>query len=552
MQKYDIFNQERSDIMASNYSNSLYKDYEKLEKKYKELEKKYKFEKLRADVAEYENQRFEIINNKKQSIIDEKEKIIIAQNNKIIELTKKLNMTEYERNQYLAKLNIDGTNAGIPTSQTPINKKKLIPNSRKNTGGKIGGKLNHPKYKLEKFNDKEINENEDITLDECPECGSKELIELNSEITKDEFDYQVKIIKKRNHFKEYKCPNCNKIVRKNIPANLKEDNQYGNNVQATALTLLNIGNVPMNKVRKIICGLTINEINLSEGYIAKLQKRAASKLEQFIIDLKFYITHLNLLYWDDTVIMINKNRSCMRFYGNEDVALYCAHMQKNKDGLDKDNILNLLSENTVVEHDHNKVNYNEEYSFINAECCQHLIRDLQKIKTNIPNRTWSIKLKELFQEYDHKRNVLISEKKDYFSEDEFNEFVSKINQFLLLGTEEHLVESEVYYAKEERALLTRLMEYRDNYIYWTLDFNLPFTNNLSERALRGIKSKMKIAGQFQNITSAEYYATIRSYIETCYRNNVNGHEALVRLMDNNPYTLKEILEIGKQNAEKSK
>ncbi len=552
MQKYDIFNSERSDIMASNYSNSLYNDYEKLVIKNKELIQENKFLKLQVDVAEYEQQRLEKIAFQKEKQVEEANNEINALKNKIIELTKKLNMTKYERDQYLAKLNIDGTNAGIPTSQTPINKNKLIPNSRKNTGGKIGGRLNHPKYKLEKFDDKEINENEDITLDECPECGSKELIELNSEITKDEFDYQVKIIKKRNHFKEYKCPNCNKIVRKNIPSNLKEDNQYGNNVQATALTLLNIGNVPMNKVRKIICGLTINEINLSEGYIAKLQKRAALKLEQFIIDLKFYITHLNLLYWDDTVIMINKNRSCMRFYGNEDVALYCAHMQKNKDGLDKDNILNLLSKNTVVEHDHNKVNYNDEYSFINAECCQHLIRDLQKAKTNIPNRTWSIKLKELFIEYDHKRNVLISEKKDYFSEDEFNEFVSKINQFLLLGTEEHLADSEVYYAKEERALLTRLMEYRDNYIYWTLDFNLPFTNNLSERALRGIKSKMKIAGQFQNITSAEYYATIRSYIETCYRNNVNGHKALLRLMDNNPYTLKEILEIGKQNAEKSK
>ena len=538
--------------MTSNYSKGLFNDYEKIIVKNKELIQENKFLKLRVDIAESEQQRLEKIAFQKEKQVEEANNEINALKNKIIELTKKLNMTEYERNQYLAKLNIDGTNAGIPTSQTPINKKKLIPNSRKNIGGKIGGKLNHPKYKLEKFDDKEINENEDITLDECPECGSKELIELNSEVTKDEFDYQVKIIKKRNHFKEYKCPNCNKIVRKNIPTNLKEDNQYGNNVQATALTLLNIGNVPMNKVRKIICGLTINEINLSEGYIAKLQKRASLKLEQFIIDLKFYITHLNLLYWDDTVIMINKNRSCMRFYGNEDVALYCAHMHKDKDGLDKDNILKLLSKNTVVEHDHNKVNYNDEYSFINAECCQHLIRDLQKIKTNIPNRTWSIKLKELFQEYDHKRNVLISEKKDYFSEDEFNEFVSKINQFLLLGTEEHLADSEVYYAKEERALLTRLMEYRDNYIYWMLDFNLPFTNNLSERALRGIKSKMKIAGQFQNITSAEHYATIRSYIETCYRNDVNGHEALIRLMDNNPYTLKEILEIGKQNAEKSK
>ena len=48
--------------------------------------------------------------------------------------------------------------------------------------------------------------------------------------------------------------------------------------------------------------------------------------------------------------------------------------------------------------------------------------------------------------------------------------------------------------KEEKTFLIRLMEYRDNYIYWTLDFNLPFMNNLSERVLMGIKSKMKIAG----------------------------------------------------------
>ena len=134
----------------------------------------------------------------------------------------------------------------------------------------------------------------------------------------------------------------------------------------------------MNKVRKIICGLTMNEINLSEGYIAKLQKKAAARLDQFVQDLKFYITHLNLIYWDDTVIMINTKRGCMKFYGNEDVALYCAHMQKNKVGIDQDNILIRLSSNTVVEHDHNIVNYNDEYSFINAECCQHLNRDLEK------------------------------------------------------------------------------------------------------------------------------------------------------------------------------
>ena len=544
----------------SNYTNSLYKDYEKEFNKRKEVENQNKLLKLRNDILESENQRLEKrikkleedIIKKQKNLIKEKDKEIETLKNKIITMTKELDLTKYERDNYLSKINTDGTNAGIPTSQTPINKKKIIPNSRVKSNKSIGGQLNHKKHKLNKFEDKEINEHKDITLEECPKCHSKDLTELDSEITKDEFDYQIKIIKRRNHFKKYRCNKCNNIVKENIPIKLKEDNQYGNNVQATALTLANVGNVPMNKIRKIICVLTMNEIDLSEGYISKLQKRAASKLNKFIEDLKFYITHLNLVYWDDTVIMVNTKRSCMRFYGNEDVALYTAHEQKNKIGLDKDNILNLLNSTSVVEHDHNIVNYNDEYSFINLECCQHLIRDLQKVKTNIPNRTWCVKMKELFQEYDHRRKELISKNIDHFTEEEFDTFISSINENLLLGVEEYSKDSEVFYADKESALLIRLMEYRDNYIYWVLDFDLPFTNNLSERALRGIKSKMKVAGQFQNITNAQYYASLKSYIETCYRNHVNGHEALTRLIDDNPYTLDEILNIGKEYAKKSK
>lgn len=236
----------------------------------KKLEKENKMLKLKLDIAESDNQRKDKIIAKQDAEIDETKKENEALKKELIELKKKLDLTIYEKNYYFSKLNNVGTNAGIPTSQTPINKKKVIPNSRKNTGGKIGGKINHPKSKLEKFKEEEINENEDVTLDECPHCHTKELIKLDSEITKDEFDYQIKIIKKRIHFKEYKCPKCNKIVRKNIPVKLKEENQYCSNVQATALTLTNIGNVPMNKVRKIICGLTMNDIDLSEGYIAKL------------------------------------------------------------------------------------------------------------------------------------------------------------------------------------------------------------------------------------------------------------------------------------------
>lgn len=538
--------------MASDYKKIFYKDYSDLENQNKKLTQKIKLVTIRAEIAEGREQRLANENAEKDKQLEEKNKEIEAYKEKIIELEKKLDIVSYEKDNYLSKLNNDGTNSGLPTSQTPINKKKRIPNSRVKTGNKIGGQQGHKKNKLQKFNEEEANEHVEYTLNECPCCGSKDLEIIDSEVAKQELDYKIKLIKRVNHFKEYKCHNCNRVVKKNIPNHLKEDIQYGSNVQATALTLLDIGNVPINKVRRIIDGLSMNEINLSEGFISKLQQRAAGKLDDFIKDLKFYITHLKLIHWDDTTIMINKKRSCMRFYGNEDVALYFAHLRKDKEGIDDDNILKLVSALCVIIHDHNKVNYNRDYSFINAECCQHLIRDLQKVTDNIPNRTWATKIKKLFQEYNHKRNELIKQNIDHFSDEEFNNLLLRLNEYLLLGVDENLADSKVYYADDEQTLLLRIMEYRDNYIYWALDFDLPFTNNLSERSLRGIKSKMKVSGQFQNIKTAEYYAAIRSYIETCHRNGVNEYDCLNKLIQGNPYSLEEILEIGNNKAEKSK
>lgn len=176
---------------------------------------------------------------------------------------------------------------------------------------------------------------------------------------------------------------CCRTVKVSVPSQLKEENQYGMNVQALAITLMNQGYVSMSRTREIISGLTQNEMSLSEGYIAKLQKRMANQLEGFIKELKKEMLSLSVVHWDDTVIMINKKRACLRFYGNEKTALYTAHEKKDKEGLDQDGILTLLGKETVVVHDHNIVNYNDEYEFQNAECCVHLIRDLQKVIDNL-------------------------------------------------------------------------------------------------------------------------------------------------------------------------
>lgn len=514
--------------MATNYQNKFYKDYENLQSEYDLLCKENKHLILRVTIAEDEQRRLE--------------NVVYKKDNTIKDLKEENQRLQKELDRLKGKERTDGTNSGLPTSMTPIGKKKVIPNFAKNTGGKIGRKEGHKKDKLEKVPEEQIDEHISHEMEACPCCHKNHIEKTGKVISKQVKDYYI-IVKNTSHdYIEYKCSDCGKVFHENIPNHLKEDIQYGSRLKSVALTLTNVGNVPFNKIRRILSGLSMEEINPTEGYLAKLQKVSGKGLDNFIKELEDAVRTSEIVYWDDTVIQVDKKQSCMRYYGNDNICLFKAHEKKNKDGLDKDDILNKLSCKTIVEHDHNKVNYNDEYCYINAECCQHLLRDLRKVEINIPGRTWCKDMISLFQEYDHKRKELIEKGIESFEEEELNNFILRLDHLLLQGLEENEADTtKPYYSDKELALIWRLMEYRDNYIYWVIDFGIPFTNNLSERNLRGIKSKMKVSGQFQNIDRAVDYANIRSYIETCRLYGKNEYDCLSRLVEGNPYSFAELV-----------
>lgn len=511
--------------------NSFYKDYKDLLIKNDELSKENR--KLRYSQKLIESQ---------NKTLRESEQKAIQKFNKLQEEHETLlKEKDYEIARLKALLNMDGTNHGIPTSMTPIHKKKVIPNTREKSDKPKGGQVGHKQHKLEKFKDTEVTEKVEHSMEECPCCKSHEIKTTGEIKEKDELDYKIVVVKRRHQFIEYECKECGKKFHEEIPNNLKMENQYGPVVQALELTLMNQANVTINKAQKITYGMTNGEIDLSEGYIAKLQKRASDKLENFMKEMKTEIIKQKLLHWDDTVIMVDTKRSCLRFYGTEQLAMYTAHEHKDKEGLDEDNILNILAEDSVVVHDHNKVNYNEDYKFRNAECNRHLISDLKKVIDNL-NHKWAKDLIELLTKMDHKRNWLIKKEKEEFTQEELNKFEDKFEKIMIAAHKENEEEQQKYYVDTEATLILRILDFKNEYLLWIYDFDVPFTNNLSERGLRGAKSKMKAAGQFWNIDSASWYATIRTYIETCNRNNVNVYNALLKLSLGEPYTLKQILE----------
>lgn len=511
--------------MRTDYTRGLYKEYEMVLSQKEKLEMEYKSLRIKYQLIQKEVLRL----HEKEEGLQEKATQMELEKNELIR----------ENLRLQALLNTDGTNSGIPTSRTPLSKKKVVPNTRKKTGMQIGGQKGHPKRKLEAFTAEEVTENEIHLPECCPYCGNRELEEKENEVTKDELDYEIVVIKRRHHYPECRCKKCGRSLRKEIEPQLKEENQYGKNVQVLALALMNLGNVSINKTRKMMYGFSEEDINPSEGYIAKLQKRAANHLGTFLEELRHHCLQLGTVYWDDTVIAVNTQRACLRFYGDEQTALYKAHLHKDKKGIDGDGILTLLPKEAVVMHDHNRVNYNEDYGFTNIECNIHLLRDLQKTVDNL-GHTWASELKERLEKTNAERNQALREGKEEFPDEYIKEFFGEYDRIMLKAMEENEKDYSKYYGQDEKTLILRIAKYKENYLAWVTNFDLPFSNNLSERALRGVKSKMKIAGQFQSEESAGWYAAIKSYTETCMRNGINEVNALTRLCEGKPYTVAEV------------
>ena len=501
-----------------------------------EIWKKYEaeIEKKEREIKKLEEKIWKLIKERDDEAQSHKEQL--SEKDRIIEeLKDRLAHAE-------ALLNRDSTNTNTPTGQTPPGKNKHIPNTRRGTGRRKGGQPGHEQHKLENPPEEEINAESDHPIGEgeaCPRCGSEDLEYTGEWENKYEIEIEINVKKVLHKYWLYRCKNCGELVRTGIDPNHRAECSYGANVQALALSLMNTTNAAINKVPLMLSGMTGGEVCPSEGYVAKLQRKASKGLEQFMDDLFHLVITQPLLYWDDTVVMADKSRICLRFYGDETIAYYVAHQKKDMNGILEDGILEALTETAKVMHDHNRVNYNSRFRFMNLECNAHLQRDLQKSVDETGHKELA-ELKALISKATKDRKDLIEKEVYAFDKEYIESFNSQVSDILERAEKTAKENRSQYSGPFERAIVTRVKDFRDNFFAWVEDFTIPTTNNLSERSLRGVKTKMKVSGQFASTETANNYARIRSYIETCRRNGINEIEALSRLSSGNPYTVEEI------------
>ncbi len=75
--------------------------------------------------------------------------------------------------------------------------------------------------------------------------------------------------------------------------------------------------------------------------------------------------------------------------------------------------------------------------------------------------------------------------------------------------------------KDLRTFHKRMIKYRDYILTFLHHHDVPPDNNASEWAIRNVKVKRKVSGQFKTPEGAQAYAVIRSVTDTCVKNGQN-------------------------------
>jgi transposase len=79
----------------------------------------------------------------------------------------------------------------------------------------------------------------------------------------------------------------------------------------------------------------------------------------------------------------------------------------------------------------------------------------------------------------------------------------------------------------------RLRASKDEFLRFTTDFMVGFTNNVAEQAIRMVKVKTKVSGGFRTLTGAQTFLSLRGYISTV--NGLRVFTALRNALHGNPW-----------------
>lgn len=149
--------------------------------------------------------------------------------------------------------------------------------------------------------------------------------------------------------------------------------------------------------------------------------------------------------------------------------------------------------------------------------------------TQETSHSWSREFMDLLYEIKDRKELLMSQGTDCFPENELVSYFERYDDVLKKGWEENKDLKWKSVASDERALLSRLGKFKEDHLRYATDFQVEFTNNISEADLRFIKNRTKMSGGFRQRSGRLMCCRIMSVIRTCKKRGMDVISALTKI-----------------------
>ncbi len=311
-----------------------------------------------------------------------------------------------------------------------------------------------------------------------------------------------------------RCPRCQQVSVGAFPAETPSRAQYGPQLRALAVYLVEEQLVPLGRVQQLLCDLV--GVRLGRGTLVRWIQQASATLAPVEAQLTAALRQAPVLHSDETGVRRGGRLAWVHVASTSRLTRYAVHAKRGHEATDAMGILPGFTGVSV--HDGWKP-YQRSTTCRHALCNIHHLRELTFVEEQY-QQTWATQLKALLLEMKAATEQARAQGLRSLPAATRTAFLTRYRALLAGG---HAANPPPQRRPRQRGrvkqtpaqnLLERLWLGQEEVLAFLDDLTIPFDNNQAERDLRTLKMHQKVSGCFRSDPGADAFVRLRSYLAT--------------------------------------
>lgn len=321
---------------------------------------------------------------------------------------------------------------------------------------------------------------------------------------------------------------CGAVTAEPMPGQIAgSPSSYGPNLRALAVYLLVFQHIPVERTAMLIRDVAGAEV--STGWVASLLPEAAGLVEDSLNLIRALLMMGHVLHADETTTRIGSTRRWLHVACTDFLTLL--HLApRSRAGADAGGVLPHYR--GVLVHDSLSL-YAGYGSCAHQLCGAHLIRELTAAEEDFPDQKWHRQIRWALAGLNTQAVRVRTGEITEIAPEALLLHLNAFHHGITVGLSQH-PRAAGRKQSTARNLLERLRDQAHAVLRFADDpRHVPFTNNCGERALRPVKTQLKISGCHQSADGATAWLAVRSYLDSARKHGLSAFEAIHRAFAGN-------------------